>query len=157
MPSVPRDDAMNEKELMTEWVSSQRAKYKIIDSWHDIPPDEKAILKHHATTPLYHYIREANERGLLKLSETQGGKSGGLSGAPSQSNPRHPIEGGSTASATPSNPPARLDTPFVGPASQGGKGELPTCAQCHKEFTPRFAGAMLCFDCWKADHPTKRR
>ena len=156
---------MNEKELMTEWVSSQRAKYKIIDSWHDIPPDEKAILKHHATTPLYHYIREANERGLLKLSqENQGGTGGRESGgiAPTVGKVATPAEVYPAAAnpAPSSNSYARLDTPFVGPASQGGKGELPACAvcaKCHKPFTPRFAGATLCFDCWKADHPTKRR
>ena len=138
---------MNEKELMTEWVSSQRAKYKIIDSWQDIPPDEKAILKHHATTPLYHYIREANERGLLKLSqENQGGTGGRESGgiAPTVGKVATPAEV-YPAAANPA------------PSSNASVGELPACAKCHKPFTPRFAGATLCFDCWKADHPTKRR
>ena len=150
MPSVPRDDAMNEKELMTEWVSSQRAKYKVIDSWQDIPPDEKAILKHHATTPLYHYIREANERGLLKLSqENQGGTGGRESGdvQPHETQAAVP-EGRNVPSITAANP---------APSSNASVGELPACAKCHKPFTPRFAGATLCFDCWKAEHPKKRR
>ena len=151
---------MNEKELMTEWVSSQRAKYKIIDSWQDIPPDEKAILKHHATTPLYHYIREANERGLLKLSqENQGGTGGRESGgdvtAGGSAETRHTRNRSGTKTAQYDRDVTAAANPA--PSSNASVGELPACAKCHKPFTPRFAGATLCFDCWKADHPTKRR
>jgi len=67
----------NEKETITAWIASQRAKYKVIDGWQDIQDNEKGILKHHITTPYFHFAADWNEKTMLEQSSHDQGETGG--------------------------------------------------------------------------------
>jgi len=120
----------NPKELMTEWIASQRAKYKIIDSWRDIPENEKNILKAHVTTPFYHFERESDERRMREQSQRdKAGRESGDEGFPTSANvgpdtrtgESNPARPNGRAAAISASPSSARGNESVEPAQRSGR------------------------------------
>ena len=125
----------NEKETITAWIASQRAKYKVIDGWQDIQDNEKGILKHHITTPYFHFAADWNEKTMLEQSSHDQGETGGRESGGRQSNRK--------AEAEASNPaePSRANSPITAAANPAQSRVNVTVignTQMHKEWLKSF-------------------
>ena len=117
--------------IRTAWAASEKAKLaELVSIAKDLDLDLAFVdaLRAAQITPYYHFRGDFLER--LALDGDAG------------------------------RPTPKKDAPFghesAEPVQETAKAGLPSCTKCRTQFTPKFAGATVCFDCWKKEHPKKK-